>query len=85
MDLEVKETIRTTTIDGVLYSVEFNITNKSIVDGSLWYTILCSRPIYLWIRSQSREMWHDHKLGLFQTESVDIHEKLYTAMLLRWQ
>jgi len=68
----------------MLKSAQFSITAKAEVDGDTWYTVICSREVSEWLRSQSRE-WHYEALAHgFNFPQFDIHEKLYTMLALKW-
>jgi hypothetical protein len=64
----------------------FKIRDQSQVDGETWYTVSCIAAVAKWIRSQDREIWHEHingKRDVFHN-TFDIHEKLYTLLALKW-
>ena len=64
----------------------FKIRDQSQVDGEIWYTVSCIAAVAKWIRSQDREIWHEHingKRDVFHN-TFDIHEKLYTLLALKW-
>jgi hypothetical protein len=66
--------------------LNFKIRDQSQVDGITWYTVSCTRAVAKWIRSQDREIWHEHingKRDVFHN-TFDIHEKLYTLLALKW-
>jgi hypothetical protein len=63
---------------------QFSITAKAEVDGDTWYTVICSREVSEWLRSQSRELWYEPLAHGFHFTQFDIHEKLYTLLALRW-
>ena len=64
----------------------FKIRDQSQVDGITWYTVSCTAAVAKWIRSQDREIWHEHINGKWDVihNTFDIHEKLYTFLALRW-
>jgi hypothetical protein len=61
---------------------EWTVLNKSLVDDSTWYQIGTAWPeVGRWIRTQPKFLWYEHpqhKISCF-----DIHEKLYTILLLK--
>lgn len=66
--------------------LNFKIRDQSQVDGETWYTVSCIAAVAKWIRSQDREIWHEHINGnrdVFHN-TFDIHEKLYTFLALKW-
>ena len=63
----------------------FEINSKAEVDGAIWYTVSCNKEVSTWLRSQPKELHLEtlaHKPAVMA--QFDIHEKLYTAMALRW-
>lgn len=58
------------------------------VDGRMWYTVKCTKPVAEWIRQQPDEgtqwdnlidnRWYIH-LDMF-----DVHEEFYMMLKLRW-
>ena len=67
--------------------LNFKIRYHCQVDGLTWYTVSCTREVAKWIRSQDREIWHEHIDGKWNVihNTFDIHEKLYTLLALKWQ
>ena len=66
--------------------LNFKIRHQCQVDGHTWYTVSCTREVAKWIRSQDREIWHEHiNSSLAAIHNIfDIHEKLYTLLALKW-
>ena len=63
---------------------KFVINAKAEVDGATWYTVSCTKEISEWLRSQPKE-WHYEALAHgWVLPQFDIHEKLYTLLVLRW-
>jgi hypothetical protein len=60
---------------------DFRIHDQGPVDGRTWYTVSCSHEASQWLRTQSREMCHEH---IQNHNRFDIDEKLYTMLVLRW-
>jgi hypothetical protein len=62
------------------------IHDRGIVDGKTWYTIGCYNDTSKWLRSQDRELWHEHVEHMWAGyhNIFDIHEKLYTMLALKW-
>jgi hypothetical protein len=61
------------------------------VDGAMWYTVHCpSSEICGWIREQNSELWvqtvdaDTSKGGYFLFNLYDIHEDLYSMLLLKF-
>jgi len=62
----------------------FSVNGKAEVDGATWYTVHCNRDISTWLRNQPKE-WHYEALAHgWSGCQFDIHEKLYTMLILRW-
>lgn len=66
--------------------LNFKIRHQCQVDGLTWYTVSCTGEVAKWIRSQDREIWHEHIDGKWNVihNTFDIHEKLYTLLALKW-
>jgi len=67
-------------------STKFTILDQAQVDGSTWYTITCTKDVSAWLRDQPKELQYSHcdsSRSIF-TNKVDIHEKLYTLLALKW-
>ena len=66
--------------------LNFKIRDQCQVDGDTWYTVSCTGEVAKWIRSQDREIWHEHINGKWNLihNTFDIHEKLYTLLALKW-
>lgn len=67
-------------------SPNFKTHDESVVDGATWYTVGCYNDTSQWLRSQDRELWHEHieQLWAGYHNIFDIHEKLYTMLALKW-
>lgn len=53
------------------------------VDNETWYTIRCNKTVGSWIRQdQNKKFWYEHSSGL--VDIFDVHEKLYTTLILKW-
>ena len=71
----------------------FRIHDRAPIDSRTWYTVSCSYEASHWLRSQSRELWHEHINTKWEVKinninninnMFDIDEKLYTILALRW-
>ncbi len=65
---------------------KFSIIDQAPVDGETWYTVTCIKEVSAWLREQPEELWHEHidfRL-MHYSNKIDIHEKLYTMMALKW-
>lgn len=56
------------------------------VDGNQWFTVKCTEEISSWIRSQPKNMRHEHidKNWYVYKNMFDIHEKIYTMLQLKY-
>lgn len=63
---------------------KFEINSKAEVDGAIWYTVSCNEEVGTWLRSQPKELQYEALASGWVLAQFDIHEKLYTAMALRW-
>jgi hypothetical protein len=60
------------------------------VDGDQWYRVRCGKESSLWIRTTFSElenkMWFEYIDEQWQLHKniYDLHEKLYTMLVLRW-
>jgi|APFre7841882793_1041355.scaffolds.fasta_scaffold194807_1 hypothetical protein len=63
-------------------STKFTILDQAQVDSDTWYTVSCTKEVCIWMREQSEELqyWHTD----LTWNKIDIHEKLYTLMALKW-
>ncbi len=74
----------------VLSDPPIKVLNKAIVDGEQWYTISCLRDTSIWIREnyadQEDKTWFQNIDDKWQINFnvFDVHEKLYTLLVLRW-
>ena len=55
----------------------------TVVDGAKWYTVMILPEVYQWVKEQGESMYYVHRDEPFHIK-VDVHETLYTAMLLKW-
>jgi hypothetical protein len=62
------------------------IHDQSIVDGDTWYTVGCDGDPAQWLRSQDRKLWHEHVEHMWAGyhNTFDVHETLYTLLVLKW-
>lgn len=66
------------------------ILDTATVDGDKWYTVSLLRDASIWLREtysdREHTLWCEH-LGdkrLANFNVFDIHEKVYTMLVLRW-
>lgn len=66
------------------------ILDSATVDGETWYTVQC-KPSYVsgWIQEQDTKLWsrHEHidRKWYIHFNVFDVHEKLYTMLMLKWK
>ena len=66
------------------------VLDQALVDGETWYTVQC-KPSYVagWVQQQDPAMWHRHELidkkWYMHFNVFDMHEKLYTMLILKWK
>jgi len=64
------------------------ILDSALVDGETWYTVQCKPSLASgWIQQQDPNMWHRHINEHFWSNYFnvfDMHEKLYTMLMLKW-
>ena len=53
---------------------------SSEVDGKMWYTVQLSMPAKAWLVTQDSSQWYEH-VG----NRVEVHESLYTMLMLKWK
>ncbi len=68
---------------------DFETITKNLVDGETWYTIACSRAVSAWLRTafgeQEYRQWQQHNAPRFMDYNlVDVDERIYTVLALRW-
>jgi hypothetical protein len=64
------------------------ILDSATVDGETWYTVQCKpSTVSGWIQEQDDNMWHRHSGPNFihSFNVFDMHEKLYTMLILKWK
>ena len=65
------------------------ILDQALVDGETWYTVQCKPSLVSgWVQQQDPNMWHQHVNENFWTKHFnvfDMHEKLYTMLILKWK
>ena len=75
---------------GMASQPPIRVLDKAMVDGEQWYTISCLRATSIWIRenyaAQEDKTWFqniDEKWNI-NFNVFDVHEELYTLLVLRW-
>lgn len=52
------------------------------VDGKIWYTVQLSMPAREWLLEQNPDQWHENAK---KQNWFDVHESLYTMLMLKWK
>jgi len=67
---------------------DFTTINKNLVDGEPWYTIACSRAVSAWLRTafveHEHQQWKQHNAWFMDYNLIDVDERIYTMLVLRW-
>ena len=53
------------------------------VDGAMWYTLFIEPEVMMWLKSLNSTQWIYVPGGHWRLH-VDVHEQLYSALVLRW-
>ena len=53
------------------------------VDGAMWYTLGIEPEVLLWLKSINSSQWVYEPGGSWRLY-VDVHEQLYSTLVLRW-
>lgn len=53
------------------------------VDGAMWYTLFIEPEVMMWLKSINSSQWVYEPGGSWRLY-VDVHEQLYSALVLRW-
>lgn len=67
-----------------------NLLTSYTVDDEVWYTVSLLRDASVWLRETYADhedrQWYTHTDDRWQTyfNVFDIHEKVYTMLMLRW-
>lgn len=67
-------------------NTNFTIIGRATVDGEPWVTVQVHPDIRPWFRTQPQKMWYEHidHNWYVVANTFDMHEKIYTMLLLRW-
>jgi len=65
---------------------KFKIIDQAKVDDDQWYTVQVHPDMRSWVLSQPETLWHEHLDQRWYTvaNTFDIHEKMYTMLVVRW-
>ena len=59
------------------------IVTEAVVDGAVWYTVFIEPEVMMWLKTLNSTQWTYIPGGHWRLH-VDVHEQLYTALVLRW-
>jgi hypothetical protein len=84
----VRQTGKSTYMD-IANPPAIRILGSATVDGETWHTVQCKPSLVSgWVQEQDPNMWHRHVNENFWTKHFnvfDLHEKLYTMLILKWK
>ena len=66
------------------------ILDQAQIDGETWYTVQCKPSLVSgWLQEQDTKLWSRHghidRKWYIHFNVFDVHEKLYTMMMLKWK
>lgn len=85
-----RQTGKTTYMD-IANPPAIRILDSATVDGEIWYTVQCKpSTVSGWVQEQDPNLWRRTDSSIDQRWYVhfnvfDIHEKLYTMLMLKWK
>lgn len=84
-----RQTGKTTYMD-IVNPPAIRILDSATVDGETWHTVQCKPSLVSsWVQEQDPNMWHRHehidKQWYIHFNVFDMHEKLYTMLMLKWK
>lgn len=62
---------------------KFSKVTEAVVDGAVWYTVFIEPEVMMWLKTLNSTQWTYIPGGHWRLH-VDVHEQLYTALVLRW-
>ena len=62
---------------------KFMKLSEADVDGAMWYTLFIEPEVMLWLKSLNSTQWTYVPGGSWRLY-VDVHEHLYSMLVLRW-
>jgi len=62
---------------------KFRKLAEAVVDGDNWYTLDIEPEVMYWLKSLNSTQWVHIQTGHWKIQ-VDVHEQLYSALVLRW-
>jgi len=66
--------------------LKFMTLNSSTVDGEPWYSLLVGSEAAPWLRTQDKSLVIEGQGTVLSGAAIfDVHEKIYSLMVLKWQ
>jgi hypothetical protein len=64
----------------------YEVMDTDQVDGETWYTVQVIPRVSVWLRTQPKHLCYEHKTvyNYKVLNTFDIHEKVYTMLMLMW-
>lgn len=62
---------------------KYSKITEAVVDGAIWYTVSIDPEVMMWLKSLNSPQWTYIPGGHWRL-IVDVHEQLYSALVLRW-
>ena len=61
-------------------------STHATVDNYIWYTVKCNKETAAWVRTQDKNMWHEHfdPNWVPYKNMFDMHERIYTMLQLKF-
>lgn len=83
--MSVRQTGKSTRRD-IVSTPAIRILDQALVDGKIWYTAQCKPgPVSGWLQEQDSNLCYRHIGKTAYFDVYDIHEKLYTMLILKLQ
>ena len=87
--MAVRQTGKSTYMD-IANPPAIRILDQAEVDGETWYTVQCKPSLISgWVQEQDPALWHRHINENYWPKHFfnvfDMHEKLYTMLMLKWK
>ena len=55
----------------------------AIVDDEQWYSVIVSGPVAAWLREQDKTLVSE-VVGITLATTFDVHETIYSTLVLKW-
>ncbi len=60
------------------------LLDSAEVDGKIWHTVKLNMLTADWVRTQDKAQWTETTTPHSRQNYFDIHETLYTLLMLKW-